>query len=133
MAITPDGNTLVSVCGGFGVVRFWDVARKAERARGLDHTGRAILSLALSPDGKALFVVQRKLNQIAVVDIETGKISKTKTIGQRPDMVATDPNGETLFVVVRGENKLLRLSAADLEVTAEVATGTEPHGVAYRP
>ena len=41
--------------------------------------------------------------------------------------------GETLFVVDRDENKLLFVSASDLQVIGEVAVGEQPHGVAYRP
>src|SRR4051794_30550410 len=48
VAMTPDGKTVISTCGAFSGVRFWDVARKAERARGTDHTGRGVLALALS-------------------------------------------------------------------------------------
>ena len=89
--------------------------------------------MVLSPDGKRVYVVQRKLHQIAVVDTESRRVVKTAAIGKRPDMVAMGSNGRTLFVVSRGENRLLRLSAADLSVTGEAATGKEPHGVAYRP
>ena len=40
---------------------------------------------------------------------------------------------DMLFVVDRDENKLLLVSASDLEVVAEIAVGQQPHGVAYRP
>jgi hypothetical protein len=35
--------------------------------------------------------------------------------------------------VSRDEDKLYKVSAADLSVQGEVATGDQPHGVAYRP
>jgi YVTN family beta-propeller protein len=47
-------------------------------------------------------------------------------------MIAVSPDGKTLYVTSRDENKLLAVSAADLKVAAEVPTGDEPHGVAYR-
>jgi YVTN family beta-propeller protein len=47
-------------------------------------------------------------------------------------MIAVSPDGKTLYVTSRDENQLLAVSAADLKVTAEVPTGAEPHGVAYR-
>ena len=89
--------------------------------------------MTLSPDGSALYVVQRKLNQLAKVDPASGEIVATTPLGQRPDMVAISPDGASLFVTVRGENKLVKLNAADLSVEGEVATGIEPHGVAWRP
>ena len=47
-------------------------------------------------------------------------------------MLAISPDGKTLYVTSRDEDKLLVVSAANLKVKAEVATGKEPHGVAYR-
>jgi YVTN family beta-propeller protein len=47
-------------------------------------------------------------------------------------MITVSPDGKSLYVTSRDDNKLLVLSAADLSVKAEVATGDEPHGVAYR-
>lgn len=50
--------------------------------------------MALSPDGKTLYVVQRKLNQIAKVDTASLNIVKTARLGKRPDMLAISPDGE---------------------------------------
>jgi YVTN family beta-propeller protein len=47
-------------------------------------------------------------------------------------MIAISPDGKNLYVTSRNDNKLLMLSADDLSVKAEVATGDEPYGVAYR-
>jgi YVTN family beta-propeller protein len=78
------------------------------------------------------YVVQRKLNQLAVIDTASRQIIKTAPAGKRPDMIAVSPDGQTLYVTSRDENKLLQVSANDLKITAEVDTGDEPHGVAYR-
>jgi YVTN family beta-propeller protein len=88
--------------------------------------------LVYSPDGKKAYVVQRKLNQVAIIDTASRKITKTAPAGKRPDMIAISPDGKNLYITSRDENKLLVLSAADLNLKAEVATGEEPHGLAYR-
>jgi YVTN family beta-propeller protein len=88
--------------------------------------------LVYSPDGRKAYVVQRKLNQVAIIDTVSRKITKTAPAGKRPDMIAISPDGKNLYVTSRDENKLLVLSAADLSRKAEVETGDEPHGVAYR-
>lgn len=88
--------------------------------------------LAYSPDGNKAYVVQRKLNQVAIIDTASQKISKTAPAGKRPDMITTSPDGKILYITSRDDNKLLVLSAADLSVKTEVATGDEPHGEAYR-
>jgi len=79
-----------------------------------------------------VYVVQRKLNQLAIIDVASRSIAKTAAMGKRPDMLAISPDGNTLYLTSRDENKLLVVSAKDLKVTGEVPTGEEPHGVAYR-
>ena len=88
--------------------------------------------MVMSSDGSRLYVVQRKLNQVAVVDPNIRQIIKTAPLGKRPDMAAITPDGGTLFVVSRDENKLYRVSTKDLTVRGEAPTGDEPHGIAYR-
>lgn len=76
--------------------------------------------------------MQRKLNQVAIIDTASQKITKTAPAGKRPDMIAVSPDGKNLYITSRDDNTLLLLSAADLSVKAQVDTGDEPHGVAYR-
>ena len=47
-------------------------------------------------------------------------------------MLALSPDGATLYVTIRDEDKMAILSTSDLSTIAEVATGDEPHGIAYR-
>ena len=88
--------------------------------------------LVHSPDGKTVYVGQRKLNQISMIDTTSRKIVKTTPIGQRPDMIAISSDGKTIFVAIRDENKLAVVSTADLSVKTKISTSGETHGVAYR-
>ena len=88
--------------------------------------------LVLSSDCSRAFVVQRALDSIAIVDTVLGKVVKSEWLGTKPDMLAISPDGKTLYVTIRGEDKLMLLSASDLSKIAEVKTGKQPHGVAYR-
>jgi len=76
--------------------------------------------------------VQRKLNQVAILDTTSRQITKTAPAGKRPDMIAINPDGKNLYITSPDDNKLLVLSAAELRAKADVVTGDEPHGVAYR-
>ena len=53
--------------------------------------------LVHSPDGKTVYVGQRKLNQISMIDTASRKIVKTTPIGQRPDMMAISSDGKNRF------------------------------------
>ena len=85
-----------------------------------------------SPDGKTVYVGQRKLGQISMIDTASRKITKTTSLGQRPDMIAISSDGKTLYVAIRDENKLAVVSAVDLSLTIKIDTDGETHGVAYR-
>lgn len=104
---------------------------KGERVAAIDIPGEPH-GLVLSPDGKSAYLVQRKLNQPAVIDTASRNITKTMPAGKRPDMLAISSDGNTLYMTSRDENKLLAVSTKDLKVTKEATTGEEPHGVAYR-
>jgi YVTN family beta-propeller protein len=67
------------------------------------------------------------------IDLASRAERQAVTLANRPDMIAVSPDGATLYVTLRDGDKLLMISAADLAVRKEVATGVEPHGVAYRP
>ncbi len=86
----------------------------------------------LSPDGSRGYVVQRKLHQVAIVDMVSRKIVKTGLVGERPDMLAISPDGKKLFLTSRDNDLFLVLDSADLSTIGEVKTNVEPHGVAYR-
>ena len=88
--------------------------------------------LVHSPDGKTVYVGQRKLGQIAMIDTASRKITKTMALGQRPDMLDISSDGKTVYVAIRDENKLAVVSAADLSVITKIDTDGETHGVAYR-
>ena len=67
-----------------------------------------------------------------MIDTASRKITKTTSLGQRPDMIAISSDGKTVFVAIRDENKLAVVSTADLSLTTKVDTDGETHGVAYR-
>jgi DNA-binding beta-propeller fold protein YncE len=96
--------------------------------------------LVLSPDGGTLYVTKRKLNQIAQLDLATGRVVrvarrsvKKASVGLTPDMLAISPDGLTLLATIRGDDRLLKLSTSDMRVLGFTATGDEPHGIAWRP
>lgn len=88
--------------------------------------------LVLSPDGKSVYVGQRSLGQIAMIDTASRKIVKTMAIGKRTDMMAISSDGKSIYVAIRDENKLAVVSASDLSVITKIDTDGETHGVAYR-
>ena len=104
-------------------------------------TGKALGSIAVegephglvfSPDGSRGYVVQRGLDQVAVVDTVSRQVIQSEYVGERPDMLAISPDGKRLYVTIRDGDKMLVLSTADRSTIAEVKTGDQRHGIDYR-
>ena len=87
----------------------------------------------MSPVCHLLFIVQRKLNQVAMMDTSSNQILATRKVGKKPDFITTSPDGKFVFVTSRGEDKMYKLAIGDLAIKGEVATGKQPHGIAWRP
>jgi len=54
LAFSPDGKTLVTVCGLERKITFWDVATAKEKKTSVEGGTGIIGPLAFSPDGKIL-------------------------------------------------------------------------------
>ncbi len=87
------------------------------------------VNLALSPDGRRLYVVCEASDSLIVVHVATGaKIAETP-VGRQPHDVTTSPDGKTLYVTNRMSDSLSVVDAASLKVTHTIPVGDEPHGV----
>ena len=56
------------------------------------------LSIAISPDGKTLYVPNYDADTVAVVDTVTKTVTTTITVGAAPDCVAVSPDGQWVYV-----------------------------------
>jgi YVTN family beta-propeller protein len=91
------------------------------------------VDLAVSPDGKRLFVVCEAGDSLIVVETISGNVAREIPVGKRPHGVALSPNGETVYVSNRMSGSLSVIAASTLEVVAEIEVGHEPHGIALDP
>lgn len=77
--------------------------------------------LAVSPDGKTLYVALGIRNSVAVVDLESGKVVRTVSVGVAPYHVALSPDGFALAVSNRGG---ARYPALDFDSAPSAGTPT---------
>jgi YVTN family beta-propeller protein/VCBS repeat-containing protein len=63
-------------------------------------------ALAVSPDGKSVYVVNGgdgvNDGTVSVINASTDTVAKTITVGVDPDAIAVSPNGKTIYVVNEG-------------------------------
>lgn len=86
-------------------------------------------NLAVSPDGRTLYVACEASDSLVVVDTETRAVVDEIGVGNLPHGVCLSADGATAYVSNRGADTV---SVVDLQAMAEVETivvGDEPHGV----
>jgi YVTN family beta-propeller protein len=91
---------------------------------------------ALSPDLKRLYVSMPDINQIAVVDTSTWKVTTNIDTGTRPVRVRLQHDGKYLWVGTDGANAaqpsgVSVIDTATLKVAAQIPTGAGHHEIAF--
>ncbi len=108
-----DGDTVSVVDTKTNIVRHTLLLRPAE-ARGLP--GATPTGLALSPDGKTLYVTLADMNAVAVVKLsssgEDGQVTGYLSTGWYPTGIAVSPDGRMLYVT-NGKGSTARLPNPD--------------------
>ena len=85
--------------------------------------------LAVTPDGKKLFVVRVLAQSLVSIDIATGVVEKTVSLPAEPYTCLVSADGKTLFVSVWGGAKVLAFDASTLEPSREYVVGEHPNAM----
>ena len=87
-------------------------------------------NLALSPDGKYLYVVAEEGNALLVVNTEKNKVTKEITVGVRPHSVVVSRDGKTAYVSNQWSDNVSVIDLEENIVTDTLSTGGGPAGLA---
>lgn len=98
-----------------------------------DRLYKTPVNLALSADGRLLFVPCEQSNSLIIVDTGAGQVVAEVPVGKRPHGVAIDPSRPRVYVTNRISNSLSVIDTASRNVVTEIAVGAEPHGVITDP
>ena len=91
---------------------------------------RSPLAVAVSSDGKMLYVSDKTALCVAVLDAATGsKIREVPIVGE-PHGLALSADGKTLYVAQRKANSIALVDTARGTVTAQIPVGTWPVALA---
>ncbi|MFH0980510.1 MAG: multiheme c-type cytochrome [Planctomycetota bacterium] len=91
------------------------------------------LNLALSPDGKELYVACEASNTVVVVEVATRqRVAEIETGGQPTD-VTFSPDGARAYVTHRLDDSLAVVDTRTRRVLRTIPVGDEPHGVLTDP
>ena len=87
------------------------------------------LNLALTPDGKELWIACEASHAVVVVDTARQRKVAEIPAGGQPTDVAFDPQGRRAFVSNRLDDSVSVIDVKERKVIANLEVGDEPHGV----
>jgi YVTN family beta-propeller protein len=91
------------------------------------------VNLALSPDGRELYVACEASGTAIVVDAEARRAVAEIPVGGQPNDVAFSPDGTLAYVTNRLDDTVSVIDTATREVVRTFPVGDEPHGVLADP
>jgi YVTN family beta-propeller protein len=87
------------------------------------------IEMAISPDGRLLYVVCQASDELRVVDIQSGKVVSTVPVGHVPRGIVLLRDGRQIYVTNAWSDTVSAIDAATLKVVRTLATGFEPTGI----
>jgi YVTN family beta-propeller protein len=113
----------------FAVMMGFLVATAAPAGTGEDGRYLSPREMALSPDGRWLYVVCERSDQLLAIDTHTRTVVKRVAVGHVPRGLAVSADGRQVFVANSWNDNVSVIDAGTLEVVRTVATGFEPTSV----
>ena len=139
---SKDGNTLyvaLSYLHGFAIVSVPQrkVIRKVQmpsrnkhpKERPYEPSNTLTHGLALSPDGRELWVTSLLDNCLYIYDVKSGKIVGSVPVGEGPNWVAFSPHGKYVVASNAGSDDVSIIDAPARREVARVKTGKIPKRV----
>jgi len=87
------------------------------------------IEMALSPDGHLLYVVCQASDELRVVELASGKIVSTVSLGHVPRGIVLSPDGRHIYVTNAWSDTVSLIDATTLRVVRTLPTGFEPTGI----
>jgi YVTN family beta-propeller protein len=87
------------------------------------------IEMALSPDGRLLYVVCQDSDEVRIVDAQTGRVVNTIPVGHIPRGIAGSIDGRKLYVTNAWSDSVSVIDTASLKVVQNLPTGFEPTGI----
>ncbi|MGH8149207.1 MAG: beta-propeller fold lactonase family protein [Steroidobacteraceae bacterium] len=89
--------------------------------------------LAVSPDGKRLYVASEDAGRAVVMDIATGRTLASVPVGAEPEGVRVSPNGRFVYFTSESANAVYVMSTRTDALVTTFKVGANPRAVAFSP
>ncbi len=145
MALSADGRSLFVANPDSDSVSVVDVSARALAREILLGTGLPIpdpasgayapavepRSVALSPDGKTLYVAGERSGILYAVDVGSGETRATVAIGSEPVGVLVSLDGDSVFAASSQDATLVKIDARTMSIAGTVSVPAEPWNLAW--
>lgn len=91
------------------------------------------LNMAVSPDGREIYVACEASHTVVVVDAKNLKVAAEIQAGHHPTDVTFSPDGARAYVTNRLDDTVCVIDVPSRKVVATITVGDEPHGVLTDP
>jgi YVTN family beta-propeller protein len=128
IAISADSQfAYIAEMGGSNIHR----VNLATYAKTLIPIGSNPRAVALSPDGKRMYVTMNLAGKVLAWNLESSKLFKSAKTGSAARSLAISSDGSALYVVNFGSGTLSKVRTSDMKVTQNIKVCNEPIGVTY--
>jgi YVTN family beta-propeller protein len=139
VSFSPDGKTLYASAGGNNKIRQFRFSgghlfeKSSIMLTDTKNSNFYPAGISVSPDGASLYVANNLDNSVSKVDIASGKITQTVSVGKNPYSAFLTKDGKNLYVTNWGESSVTVLDPATLQVKKTITTGLHPNAIAENP
>ena len=96
-------------------------------------TAHASRSIAITPDGTTVFVVNPDSGSVSAIDTASATTRDEIVIGRDPRILALGPAGQRLYVTSQASATLTMLETRPFSALATLRVGPDPYGVVAAP
>jgi DNA-binding beta-propeller fold protein YncE len=140
LAFAPDGQKLYVGGGSKAAVYVLNVSGEGQLSMGAewklaegtptheDFTG----DVALSRDGRMLYVARLHRNRVDVINTQSGRVIERFPTGRRPYRILLHPDSESFFVSAMADAMVLHHKAFNGEILERVRVGNAPMDMVWR-
>jgi YVTN family beta-propeller protein len=89
--------------------------------------------LAVSRDGRWLFVANEDVAQTSVIDASDGRVIATVPVGAEPEGVDLRPDGQVVYVTSEADNEVSVIDAVSPKLITTIAVGPRPRSTGFLP
>jgi YVTN family beta-propeller protein len=134
LALTADERRVFVANAGSGSVTALQIGSQGERQSAATiKVGGVPMGLALSPDGKSLYVATRDGNQVAVVDVAAGRVRATLPLPGQPARVRLTPSGGYLVATLIEAGEVAVVDTRALTLIHRFPVGAHAEGLTLDP